>query len=226
MRTLGLIGGTSWHSTVDYYRYINILVGEKRGTHLSPPLLLYSLNVELMRRGDWDEINQRYLEIALMLQTAGAEGVMICANTPHKVVPFVEPKMDIPFIHIADATGAAAQRKGLQKLGLLGTLPVMQGDYISGRIEQHFNIPVIVPSGKDRKQVHDFIANELTKGIFTDSTKTFFLNQMEKLQKEGADGIIMGCTEIPMLVKQDDIDLLLLDTTYLHAQKAVEFILG
>ena len=226
MKTLGLIGGTSWHSTIDYYRYLNSLVGERLGTHVNPPLLMYSLNVELMRRGEWDEINQRYLEIALILQQAGAEALMICANTPHKVIPFVAPHLDIPFIHIADATGEEAKRLGLGKLGLLGTKYVMQESFITDQLAQLHQIETAVPDPVGIHQVHEIIANELTQGIFADSTKQELIGKMEELRTAGAEGMILGCTELPMILKPEDYDLPLLDTTYLHAKKAVEFILG
>ena len=226
MKTLGMIGGTSWHSTIDYYRYLNTIVGERLGTHVNPPLFMYSLNVELMRRGDFEnEIPQSYLEISLNLQRAGAEAIIICANTPHKVYPFVAPKLDIPIIHIADATGEEAQKQGLKQLGLLGTKYVMEEDYITGRIADHFDIHTHIPNKEAIMPVHKIIAKELTQGVFKEKTKKYILEEMEKLKAKGAEGIILGCTELPMLIKPDDFDLPLLDTTYLHAKKAVDFIL-
>ncbi|MEO6040178.1 MAG: aspartate/glutamate racemase family protein, partial [Saprospiraceae bacterium] len=146
MKTLGMIGGTSWHSTIDYYRYINQLVEERLGTPpRNPPLLLYSLNVDLIRRNDWQEINQAYLEIALALQRAGAEAILICANTPHKVCPFVEPKLDIPIIHIADATAEAARQAGLSNLALFGTKQVMEEDFIKGRLYAKYQLRTHLP---------------------------------------------------------------------------------
>jgi aspartate racemase len=224
MKTIGLIGGTSWHSTVEYYRYINEMINAQFDPPQNPPLLIYSQNVDLMRRGDWEEINQTYLDISLNLQRAGAEAIVICANTPHKVCPFVAPKLDIPFIHIADATGEEAKKLGLKNLGLLGTLPVMQDDFISGRLAKEYQIQTIIPDRRKRVQIHRAIANELTQGKFEDATKQFILSEMQNLKTQGADGIILGCTELPMLIKPKDFDLPLLDTTYLHAKKAVEFI--
>lgn len=227
MKTLGLIGGTSWHSTIDYYRYINQLVTERNGDPLlNPPLLMYSLNVDLMRRGDWAEINQAYLDISLNLQKAGAEAILICANTPHKVYPFVAPKLAIPIIHIADAIAAEAKKLGLSKLALFGTKPVMEEDFIRGRLRKQYQIETQTPPPAIRKKVHQAIATELTSGIMKPATKQFFLTEMTQLKAQGADGVILGCTELPLLIKPEDFDLPLLDTTYLHAQKAADFILS
>ena len=134
MKTLGMIGGTSWHSTIDYYRYLNSMVNERAGDLVSPPLLLYSLNIELMRSGDWERIAASYIEYAKMLENAGAEALIFCANTPHKVYPEVAPEINIPILHIADATAKRAKELDLTSLGLLGTLPTMKDDFISGRI--------------------------------------------------------------------------------------------
>ena len=227
MKKLGMIGGTSWHSTIDYYRYINQMVNEQLGNPPeNPPLIIYSQNIALMRRQDWDEINQAYLEVSRTLEQAGAEALLICANTPHKVVPFVQPQVSIPFLHIADATGEEANRLGLEKLALFGTTPVTEGDFISGRLREKYGMEVLVPSGYARRKVHYAISKELTQGIFTEETKQFFLDQMEEMKGEGADGMILGCTELPMLVKKEDFDLPLLDTTWLHARYAVDFIMS
>lgn len=227
MKKVGMIGGTSWHSTIDYYRYINQMVNEKQGNPPeNPPLIIYSQNIALMRRQDWDEINQAYLEISKTLEQAGAEALLICANTPHKVIPFVQPKVNIPFLHIADATGEEAKRLGLKKLALFGTLPVTGGDFIAGRLRDNHGMEVLVPSGFTRKKVHFAISKELTQGIFREETKDFFLELMEEMKGRGADGMILGCTELPMLIKKEDFDLPLLDTTLLHARAAVDFILS
>ena len=130
MKTLGMIGGTSWHSTIDYYRLINELTGEKIGKQENPPLILYSLNIAVMREGNMDKINKTYLDISLKLQEAGAEGIIICANTPHMTYPFVAPKLSIPILHIGDATAESAIAIGIKKLGLLGTKPTMERDFL------------------------------------------------------------------------------------------------
>lgn len=225
MKNIGLIGGTSWHSTIVYYRFLNEMVGAKIGTHANPELLLYSLNVELMREQNIQKINNKYLEIAQTLQTAGAEAIVICANTPHMVYKFVQPKINIPILHIADAIGKEAKNNNLNKLGLLGTRPTMKEDFISSPLKENFGIETIIPDDEHIDQNHHFIAEELTKGIFSTEAKKFYIEQMKLLQKKGAEGIILGCTELPMLLDQKDFDLPLLATTKLHAQMAVKFIL-
>jgi aspartate racemase len=225
MRKLGMIGGTSWHSTIVYYREINERFTELKGNGVNPELILYSLNIELMRSRDWDRIQKKYLDIAQKLTQSGAEGMIICANTPHGVFENLQPQIDIPILHIADATGAEAQKQGLQKIGLLGTLDVMEKPFIKDRIQNEYNIEVIIPDEDDRPEVFRRIAEELTRGIFLEDTRIFYLDQMNKMRERGAEGIILGCTELPMMFGPDDYDLPLLDTTRLHVNKAVDFIL-
>ncbi|MCM4158618.1 amino acid racemase [Antarcticibacterium flavum] len=225
MRKIGLIGGTSWHSTIVYYRLINEMTGEKIGNQANPELLIYSLNVELMREHNIEKINNKYLEIAQTLQEAGAKAILICANTPHLVYDFVQPKIDIPILHIADAIGKEAKKEGLKKLGLLGTRPTMTGDFISSPLKEKYGIETIIPESEYIDENHDYIAKELTKGVFSEEAKKFYLEQMRLLRARGADGIILGCTELPMLLEQKDFDLPLLATTNLHAQMASDFIL-
>lgn len=225
MKKIGLIGGTSWHSTIEYYRLINELVGEKIGTQANPELLIYSLNVELMREQNTRKIKNKYLEIAQTLQTAGAEAVVICANTPHMVYDFVQPQIDIPILHIADAIGKEAKEKGLNKLGLIGTRPTMTGSFISSYLKENYKIETITPDKKYIDQNHHYIAEELTKGIFSKEAKKFYLEQMKFLRDRKAEGIILGCTELPMLLDKKDFDLPLLATTQLHAKMTTDFLL-
>lgn len=225
MKKIGLIGGTSWHSTIVYYRLLNEMVGEKIGNHANPELLMYSLNVEIMREQNTEKINNKYLEIAQTLQTAGAEAIVICANTPHMAYKFVQPKINIPILHIADAIGKEAKKKDLNKLGLLGTRPTMKKDFISSHLIENFNIAALIPDDEFIDQNHQYIAEELTKGIFSQEAKKFYIEQMKLLRDKGAEGIILGCTELPMLLDQKDFDLPLLATTQLHAQMAADFIL-
>lgn len=227
MKTAGLIGGTSWHSTVEYYKYINKMVSERIGPPpTNPPLLIYSLCIELMRRGDWEEIKQAYLEIALKLQSAGAEAVVICANTPHKVFPFVQPKIKIPIIHIADAIGEEAMKHGMNKLGLLGTLPVMEGNYIGVHLSEKYGIEVCTPSREHRYNTHKLIVKELVNGQFKEEIKSYFLEVIKSLESDGVDGVILGCTELPILLDGLDSDLPFLNTTKVHSKKVVDFILS
>jgi len=185
---------------------------------------MYSLNIDLMRRNNWEEINQAYLDICQTLQKAGADAILICANTPHKVCPFVEPKLDISIIHIADAIGEEAKKLNLKNLSLLGTANVMEEDFIKERLTNRHQIQTKIPGSDARKEIHRLIVEELTRGIMEDKTKQFFLNEMTQLKSQGTDGVILGCTELPLLIKSADFDMPLLDTTYLHAKKAVDFI--
>lgn len=226
MKTLGMIGGTSWHSTIVYYRLINELVGEKIGKQGNPPLIIYSLNIELMREGDKNKINNAYLEIANKLESAGAEALVICANTPHMVYPFVSPKINIPILHIADATGKSAVKKGIKKLGLLGNRPTMTGGFLQKKLNEDYGLEIIIPEEENIEQTHYYISYELTQGKFTDEAKQFYLQRMAELKNRGAEGIILGCTELPMLIKENEFDLPMMATTDLHAQMAADFILS
>ena len=225
MRTLGLIGGTSWHSTIVYYRLINQLVGKHIGSQENPPLLLYSLNIALMRSQDWNRINKVYLQTAQKLEKTGAEAIVICANTPHKVYDYVQPKISIPILHIADALGKEAQSLGLNILGLLGNKPTMTGGFLQKRLKENFDIDTIIPDAEFLDEAHSFVSKELTRGNFTETARTFFIEQMQLLNEKGAEGIILGCTELPLLLDQEDIEIPMLYSTNLHAQMAVDFIL-
>ena len=226
MKTLGLIGGTSWHSTIEYYKLINELTGKEIGTQANPPLIIHSINIELMREQNKEKINAKYLDVAQKLEQAGAEAIIICANTPHMTYKYVQPKINIPILHIADATGRQATKLGLKKLGLLGNKPTMTGNFIPEILQSNFDIKTIIPEVQFLGQAHQYVSKELTQGLFTDNAKQFFLTQIDLLVKSGAEGIILGCTELPLLIKQDEIDIPLLATTDLHAQMAVDFILS
>ncbi|WP_375577778.1 amino acid racemase [Marivirga tractuosa] len=225
MKTLGLIGGTSWHATVEYYRQINQKVGELIGKQANPELIIYSINIELMREQNKEKIQDKYLEVSKKLQEAGAEGIIICANTPHMVYDYVQPKINIPILHIGIATGRAAQDAGIKTLGLLGNKPTMTGNFISSVLENDFGMKVIIPEGEDLNQSHHFVSKELTQGTFSEEAKAFYLDQIQEFKRRGADGIILGCTELPILLKGIQADLPMLATTDLHIEMAVNFIL-
>jgi len=226
MKTLGLIGGTSWHATQEYYRLINEGFCKANGSLESPKLILFSINIAVMRANDKEKIIETYAEVSKKLEQAGAEAIVICANTPHLVCDTVQEEVEIPFLHIAEATGKEAKRLGMQKLGLLGTKPTMKGKFISGVLEDRFGIAVITPEGGRFDTTHDYIADELTQGVFSNESKAFYLEEIERMKKRGADGIILGCTELPILLKDTEAALPLLATTDLHAQMAVDFILS
>ncbi len=226
MKTLGMIGGTSWHSTIVYYRLINELVGEKIGPQANPPLIVHSINIELMREQDKEKINAKYLDVSQKLQNAGAEAIIICANTPHMTYDFVQPKIDIPILHIADAVGKEAKKLGLTKLGLLGNRPTMTGNFIPDVLRNKYSIDTIIPEAQCIGQAHNYVSKELTQGQFTEKAKKYFTTQIDLLKARGADGIILGCTELPLLIKPEDVEIPTLSTTDLHAQVAADFILG
>lgn len=226
MKTLGMIGGTSWHSTIEYYRLINEGVGKRIGTQGNPPLIIHSINIELMREQNKDKINAKYLDVSAKLQQAGAEAIIICANTPHMAYPYVQPKVDIPILHIAEATGKEAKKHGLQSLGLLGNKPTMTGTFIPDILEEQFSINTIIPDDEHLDRAHYYVSKELTQGVFSEEAKSFFLEQMRLLKDKGAEGIILGCTELPILFKDTDYDIPMLATTELHVNMAIDFILG
>ncbi len=225
MRTLGMIGGTSWHSTIEYYRLINELVGEKIGTQGNPELIIYSINIELMREQDRDKINAKYLEVSKKLEQAGAEAILICANTPHMTYSYIQPKLGIPVLHIGEAIGKEAKRQGLKKLGLLGNKPTVTGNFIPDYLKENFDIEILTPKSNDILRSHYFVSKELTQGKFTDEAENFYLEQIELFKKRGADGVILGCTELPLLLDQETAKFPLIATTQLHAQLAADFIL-
>ena len=226
MRILGLIGGTSWHATEAYYRMINQGVAQHIGTQGNPELIVHSINIELMRSQDWDRIKAKYLEVARLLEQHGAQGIVICANTPHGVYAHVQPKIGIPILHIAAATGQAAAKLGLKTLGLLGNRPTMTGDFIPARLDSEFGIRTLVPEGDALDQSHQYVSKELTQGKFTEEARVFYRGQIQALKERGAEGIVLGCTELPLLLREEDSLLPLLPTTDLHAQMAIDFILA
>lgn len=221
MKTIGLIGGMSWESTVDYYRYLNEGVKESLGGLNSAEILLYSYNfseVEVMQHsGDWDELTKNMVDKAIKLKEAGADMIAICTNTMHRMAPSIEKTVNIPLIHIADATGAIIKESKQKKVALLGTAFTMNGDFYKGRIKEKFDIEVVVPNEEDKKTVHNIIYNELCKGIIKEESKSKYIEIIEKLAKEGAEGVILGCTEIPLLIKTGDTSIPVYDTTKIHS---------
>jgi aspartate racemase len=231
MKTLGLVGGTSWYSTVDYYRYINKAVNDAYGDNTNPPLIIFNLNQqnihELQAKNQWDQIATILIDAVNRLHASGAQAVLFCANTPYKVYAEVARNTKIPILHIADATGSAIQKRGLKKVGLIGTQYTMEDGFMADRLKQEYGIETLVPnSGPARKELHRIIQKELGLGIFKPESKKFVLDQIEELKRRGAQGIVLGCTEFPLIIKQSDVTLPVFDTTRLHSQMAVDFILG
>ena len=227
MKTIGLLGGMSWESTVGYYRAINEGIKNALGGLHSAKIVLYSVDFDpiekLQHKGDWEGTVKLLLEAALNIQAAGADFLLICTNTMHKVLPQIEKAVQIPVLHIADATAEILVSQGVKKVGLLGTAFTMEQDFYKGRLEQRYGLEVLIPDAKDRKIVHDVIYQELCLGQITDDSKAEYLRIIDGLAKEGAEGVILGCTEIGLLVNQNDTSVPLYDTTAIHADKAVEY---
>lgn len=225
MKTLGLIGGTSWHSTIVYYRLINELVSREIGSQANPELILYSLNIEVMRAQDREKINAKYLEVSQKLQQAGAEAIIICANTPHMTYSYIQPNIDIPVLHIGEAIGREAERLGVKRLGLLGNKPTVTGNFIPDYLKENFEIETLLSPDDAIERSHHFVSKELTQGKFTEEARKFYREQIESFKAIGADGVILGCTELPILLENEETEIPLIATTQLHAQLAADFIL-
>ena len=228
MKTIGLIGGTTWLSTIEYYRIINETVKEKLGRSHSARCILYSINFEetvLQNQGRWDVISKSFIDITKKLENAGADFLIICANTMHKIADDIENNANIPIIHIADVTAEKIIERGLNKVGLLGTSYTMEEDFYKERLKEKFNIETIIPEKNERDLINKIILNELTQGKIIQSSKQRYLEIIENLIDKKAEGIILGCTEIPLLIKKDDVDIPIFDTTEIHAKAAVEYAL-
>ncbi len=230
MRRLGLIGGMTWHSTVDYYRLINAGVQEKLGGSHSADLLLLSIDFEpvedMQGRGDWAGMGKLMGEWARRLETAGADGLVICTNTMHRLADSVIEAVSVPLIHIADATAEAIKGKGLATVGLLGTRYTMELDFYRGRLEKAHGLKVLIPEEPGRTAVHDIIYKELAQGLVNEDSRRDYIAVIEDLKRRGAQGVILGCTEIPLLIKAADCPIPVFDTTALHAAAAVDFALS
>jgi aspartate racemase len=229
MKTLGLIGGTSWVSTVEYYRIINHEINMRLGGLNSAKMFLYSINQEERKppsdpRGV-SEAADFLTDIALRLEKAGAECLIICANTPHMLANLIQKDIHIPLIHIADVTAKAIIDKKITTVGLLGTKPTMELSFYKDRLAK-FGISALTPDEKQREFINLSIFDELDKGILKDETRKKYLEIIDSLAQRGAQGIILGCTEIPLLIKQSDCNVPVFDTTELHAMAAVEFALS
>ena len=230
MNTLGLIGGTSWHSTLDYYSFINQSVNDYFDNNTNPPLLVYTLNQEevfrFQKENKWDSIANMLTNAALSLNKAGAEAVLFCANTPHKVFNSVQNKLDFPVLHIADATAKSIQNKGLTKVGFIGTKYTMEEGFITNRIAEN-GIEVLVPEKESTiNELHRIIHEELTYNRINKQSKDYVLSLINDLINKGAEGIVLGCTEFPLMIFQEDLNVPIFNTTEIHAMSAVDYILN
>ena len=227
MRTIGLLGGMSWLSTVEYYRIMNEEVSARLGGAHSASLVLRSFDfhdIEELQRTDWDEAARVLADAGVALVDAGAEALMICTNAMHKVAEQVEAASGVPLLHIADALAAVILADGHSTVGLLGANYTMLGEYYVGRLRKR-GLEVLVPDEEDRAIVDDVIFSELVRGIFSDESRAEYLRIIEQLHHEGATATILGCTEIPLLVRPEDTDIPLYDSTQVHALAGVEWML-
>jgi len=225
MKTIGLIGGMSWESSLEYYRIINEKVKEELGGLHSAQSLMFSVDFEhiknLQHEGNWNELTKIMIEAAQRLEKGGAELIVICTNTMHKMADDVQKNINLPLIHIADSTAQAIKSKNLKKIGLLGTKFTMEQDFYKNRLIEKHGIEVVIPNDKDRDIVHKIIYNELCLGNIKDVSKNEYIRIINDLVRNGVEGIILGCTEIPLLIKQNDVSVPIFDTTTIHAKNAV-----
>jgi aspartate racemase len=230
MRRIGLLGGMSWESSAEYYRFVNEATRERLGGLHSSDCLLRSVDFadveRLQRDGRWDEAGALLAAEASALVAAGAELIVLCTNTMHKVADAITAAVDVPFVHIADTTADAVRAHGLTTVGLLATAYTMEQDFYIGRLREVHGLTVLVPEEPDRRIVHDVIYRELCVGVIDEHSREEYRRVMRDLVGRGAEGILLGCTEIDLLVSQQDSPVPVFDTTRLHAQRAVELAIG
>ncbi len=230
MKTIGMLGGMSWESTAHYYQELNQGIKNRLGGHHSAEILMKSVDFSSIEKkqkeGDWQGLADDLTKEAKRVEAGGADFLLICTNTMHKVAPEIEQAISIPLLHIADVTGKALSEAGVTKVGLLGTAFTMEQDFYKQRLVDKFAVEVIVPNGVQRKLVHDVIYQELVHGVVNSVSKSDFLVVIDDLRERGVEAIILGCTEIAMLVGQQDTVVPLFDTTKLHAQAAIDLALS
>lgn len=226
MNKIGLIGGLSWESTIEYYRIINEEVRKRTSPGTSAKLILNSMNfqevADLQHAGKWEELYEMMAEAALELEQMGANAIFICTNLMHKAVPTMESRISVPIIHIADVVAKKVKADGLKKVALLGTIYTMEHDFYRKRLEDKHGLEVIIPNKSDRELISEIIYKELCCGILSDRAKQEYLRVVAALAREGAEGVLLACTEIPLLIKNGEAEIPLYETTSLHAMAAVE----
>ena len=224
MKTIGLLGGMSWESTLEYYRILNQLTQKEFGANHSCPCLIHSFDFQiietLQHQQNWDALSLLLVEASKKLEVSGADLLVICTNTMHKLADRIQDHIQIPLIHIADAVAWEIRKKGIKKVGLLGTKFTMEEGFYKKKLLENHQVKCIIPSGSERDIIHEIIYNELVKGIFKKESKEQFRKIIKKLKNRNAEGIILGCTEIPLLIKQKDCKISLFDTTNIHAMSA------
>ncbi len=226
MKTLGLIGGTTWVSTVDYYRLINQQVNQKLGGLSSAKILLYSVNFAEFNPptdpNEWGELKKKFFDISQNLENAGADCIVFCANTPHIIADEIQHLISVPIINIAEETAKIVAKQNFKKVGLLGTRITMEQPFYKDKLSK-YGIETVIPDLDDRKFIHSSILNEMALEIFKEETKQRYIKIINKLIDVGVEGIVLGCTEIPILIKQEDSAVPLFDTTLIHASAIVNF---
>lgn len=229
MKTIGLIGGMSWESSIEYYQIINETVRTKLGGLHSAKCIMYSVDFaeieHLQHQARWNEATQIMIAAAKSVERGGADFIIFCTNTMHKVADDVQKQIQIPILHIADATAERIKAQGVKRVGLLGTKFTMEGDFYKERLIQKHGLEVMIPNDREREIVHRIIYDELCVGEIKESSKIKYTDIIERLAKDGAEGIILGCTEIGLLVKKEDSRVPLFDTMSIHAVAAVEYAL-
>ncbi len=229
MRRIGLLGGMSWESSIEYERLINEGVRERLGGTASADLIIRSYNFaeieELQERDDWDRAGEILASEAARMEAAGAEAIALCTNTMHKVADTIEAAIDIPLIHIADATADAVHRAGIGRVAVIGTRYTMEQDFYTARLASH-GLEIMIPDEPDRSMIHDVIFEELVRGEIVPESRHAYITAVDRLANSGAHGVIAGCTEIELLIGPDDVALPLFPTTAIHAASIVEFALS
>ncbi|KNC88388.1 aspartate/glutamate racemase [Trabulsiella odontotermitis] len=230
MKTIGLLGGMSWESTIPYYRLINEGIKQQLGGLHSAKIILHSVDfheIEACQSGNqWDKAGEMLADAAQGLEKAGAEGIVLCTNTMHKVADAIESRCTVPFLHIAEATGRAIEKQGMKRVALLGTRYTMEQDFYRGRLESEFGLETLIPDASEREQINRIIFDELCLGSFTQPSREIYLHVIERLAQQGAEGVIFGCTEIGLLVPVEQSPVPVFDTAAIHAADAVEFMLS
>lgn len=229
MKTIGLIGGMSWESSIVYYELINKRVNELLGGFHSCKSIMFSVDFaaieKLQHEGNWTELDAMMADAAKQLEKAGADIIVLCTNTMHLCTEAILKNISVPFLHIAEATGDEISRKNIEKIALLGTKFTMEKDFYKLVLKEKFGIETIIPDEKERQLVHGIIYGELVQGIIRKESREVFKTIINRLASEGAQGVILGCTEIPLLISDEDVQIPTFNTTKIHAEKAVEWAL-
>lgn len=230
MKTIGLIGGMSWESTIPYYRQINETIKQRLGGLHSAKIVLYSVDFQeieaLQHAGQWEQAGALLADVAKRLEAAGAEGLVLCTNTMHKVAAAIEGATHVPLLHIADPTAEAIKHAGVSTVGLLGTRFTMEQDFYRSRLEDKYGLTVLTPNTEDRDTVHRIIYDELCLGRINEGSRSAYIEVINRLVENGAEAVILGCTEISLLIEPQHVDIPLFDTTQLHAVYAADWMLS